>query len=325
MQRGEVWWVEFDERRPVVLLSGDEGSGFQAVQIVAAADVSIEELGVEVAVGAADGLPIEGVLRFAFPRPGFTPCTWVTTLSCGDLIEQAGALPAAKVDEIEDAIRLCEQPRAWTPATAAQFNEIRNALPRSGRRMMRGRGGLGPPEQPARPRSIAPGSDCRRLFPYLRRRAFLAGQRAAAGTPSSPSPRAKGRRNRSACALRARGAPAAHADARGLKTRTQTDMFTALGPAWPCGFPAAKSGQDPRERPGARAAASTHRAPTSRAPCPPDSGPPLPSLSFSPPSPPPPSYLFPPPWWSPGRTGRRARRVADGGVRRGQMAGEISW
>jgi mRNA interferase MazF len=24
MQRGEVWWVEFDERRPVVLLSEDE-------------------------------------------------------------------------------------------------------------------------------------------------------------------------------------------------------------------------------------------------------------------------------------------------------------
>jgi mRNA interferase MazF len=128
MQRGDVWWVEFDERRPVVLLAGDESSGFEAVQIVAAADVSFEELGVEVAVGAADGLSIEGVLRFAFPRPGFTPCTWVTTLSSGDLIEQAGALPAAKVDEIEDAIRLCEQPRAWTPATAAQFNEIRNAL-----------------------------------------------------------------------------------------------------------------------------------------------------------------------------------------------------
>src|ERR1700722_282428 len=128
MQRGDVWWVEFDELRPVVLLSGDAASGFEAVQIVAAADVSFEELGVEVAVGAADGLPIEGVLRFAFPRPGFTPCPWVTTLSSGDLIEQAGALPAVKVDEIEDAIRLCEQPRAWTPATAAQFNEIRNAL-----------------------------------------------------------------------------------------------------------------------------------------------------------------------------------------------------
>jgi len=68
------------------------------------------------------------VLRFAFPRPGFTPCTWLTTLSSGDLIEQAGALPDAKVAEIEDAIHLCEQPRAWTPDTAAQFNEIKNAL-----------------------------------------------------------------------------------------------------------------------------------------------------------------------------------------------------
>jgi mRNA interferase MazF len=132
MQRGEVWWVEFDERRPVVLLTGDDGAGCQAVQIVEAADVSIEGLGVEVPVGAVEGLPFEGVLRFAYPRPGFTPCTWLTTLSAGDLVERAGALPAAKVTEIEDAIRLCEQPRAWTPATAAQFNEIRNAL-RAGR------------------------------------------------------------------------------------------------------------------------------------------------------------------------------------------------
>jgi mRNA interferase MazF len=128
MQPGEVWWVEFDERRPVVLLSGDDGSGYRAVQVVEAADVSIAGLCVEVPVGAAEGLPFEGVLRFGFPRPGFTPCTWLTTLSSDDLIEQAGALPAAKVAEIEDAIRLCEQPRAWTPDTAAQFNEIRNAL-----------------------------------------------------------------------------------------------------------------------------------------------------------------------------------------------------
>ena len=128
MQRGEVWWVEFDERRPVVLLSGDDGSGYRAVQVVEAADVSIAGMAVEVPVGAAEGLPFEGVLRFAFPRPGYTPCTWLTTLFGDDLIEQAGALPAAKVAEIEDAIRLCEQPRAWTPDTAAQFNEIRNAL-----------------------------------------------------------------------------------------------------------------------------------------------------------------------------------------------------
>lgn len=132
MRRGEVWWVEFDEQRPVVLLSGDEAAGFDAVQIVPAADVSFQDLGVEVAVGATEGLPFEGVLRFAFPRPGFTPCTWQTTLSGGDLIERAGALPEAKVAEIEDAIRRCQQPRAWTPALSARFTEIRNGLRATG-------------------------------------------------------------------------------------------------------------------------------------------------------------------------------------------------
>src|ERR1700690_3923075 len=128
MQPGEVWWVEFDERRPVVLLSGDDGADYRAGHVVEAADISIAGLGVEVPVGAAEGLPFEGVLRFAFPRPGFTPCTWLTTLSSGDLIEQAGALPAAKGAGSAGPIRICEQPRAWTPDTAAQFNEIRNAL-----------------------------------------------------------------------------------------------------------------------------------------------------------------------------------------------------
>lgn len=51
MQRGEVWWVDFDERRPVVLLSDGESSGFQAMQVVAPAGVDIDGLGVEVAVG----------------------------------------------------------------------------------------------------------------------------------------------------------------------------------------------------------------------------------------------------------------------------------
>jgi mRNA interferase MazF len=132
VQQGEIWWVEFDERRPVVLLSGDAASGFQAVQVVAPADVSISDLGVEVAVGATEGLPFEGVLRFAFPRPGYTPCTWLTTLSRDDLIERAGILSAAKLGEIEDAIRLCERPREWTPATAARFSEIRDMLRRGG-------------------------------------------------------------------------------------------------------------------------------------------------------------------------------------------------
>ncbi|MFF8322835.1 type II toxin-antitoxin system PemK/MazF family toxin [Streptomyces bobili] len=105
MQRGEVWWVDFDERRLVVLLSADDASGIRAMQVVAPAGVDISGLAVEVHVGAAEGLPFEGVLRFALPRPGFTPCTWLTTMSRDDLIERAAVLPSAKLSEIEDALR----------------------------------------------------------------------------------------------------------------------------------------------------------------------------------------------------------------------------
>lgn len=128
VQRGEVWWVEFDERRPVVLLSGDDASGIRVMQVVARAGVDITGLGVEVAVGAVEGLPFEGVLRFALPRPGFTPCTWLTAVSRDDLIERAGVLSSAKLGEIENALRLGEQAKEWTPATTAKLSEIRNAL-----------------------------------------------------------------------------------------------------------------------------------------------------------------------------------------------------
>ena len=128
MYRGEVWWVEFDERRPVVLLSEDEPSGFRAMQVVAPAGVDISGLGVEVAVGILEGLPFEGVLRFVFPRPGFTPCTWLTTLSRDDLIERAGALSSAKLSEIDDALRAGGRKNEWTPAAAARLSEIKDSL-----------------------------------------------------------------------------------------------------------------------------------------------------------------------------------------------------
>ena len=128
MQRGEVWWVEFDERRPVVLLSGDDASGIQVMQVVAPAGVDMTGLGVEVAVGAMEGLPFEGVLRFAVPHPAFTPCTWLTTVSRDDLIERAGALSSAKISEIEDALRLGGQAKEPTAATTAKLNEMRDSL-----------------------------------------------------------------------------------------------------------------------------------------------------------------------------------------------------
>jgi mRNA interferase MazF len=130
MQRGEIWWVEFDERRPVVLLSEDESSGFVAMQVVAPADSDISDLGVEVALGVLEGLPFEGVLRFGFPWPGFTPCTWLTTLRREDLIERAGVLSAAKLSEIDDARSAAGRRTEWTPAAAARLSEIKESLRR---------------------------------------------------------------------------------------------------------------------------------------------------------------------------------------------------
>jgi mRNA interferase MazF len=130
MRRGEVWWVEFDERRPVVLLSEDGPSGFRAMQVVAPADTDFSGLGIEVALGVPEGLPFDGVVRFAFPRPGFTPCTWLTTLSRDDLIEQAGSVPATKLSEIDDALLASEQRMEWTWDAAARLNEIRDSLRR---------------------------------------------------------------------------------------------------------------------------------------------------------------------------------------------------
>ncbi|MFE1320395.1 type II toxin-antitoxin system PemK/MazF family toxin [Kitasatospora phosalacinea] len=134
MQRGEVWWVDFDfdfdsdGRRPVVLLSDEEPSGFRAVQVVEPAGVDLGGLGVEVALGAPEGLPSGGVLRFAFPRPGFTPCTWLTTVARDDLVERAGALSAAKLDEVAAALRAAGERSEWTTATAAGFRALGTAV-----------------------------------------------------------------------------------------------------------------------------------------------------------------------------------------------------
>jgi mRNA interferase MazF len=130
MRRGEIWWVEFDERRPVVLLSGEDPSGFLAMQVVAPADTDISGLGIEVAVGAAEGLPFDGVLRVALPWPGYTPCTWLTTLGREDLIEQAGVLSAAKLGEVDQALHAASAEPEWTPDAAARLSEIRDSLRR---------------------------------------------------------------------------------------------------------------------------------------------------------------------------------------------------
>ena len=56
MQRGEVWWAQFDEQHPVVLLSASpncrthDENGVRAVQIVAASGVKVGGLGLARAI-----------------------------------------------------------------------------------------------------------------------------------------------------------------------------------------------------------------------------------------------------------------------------------
>ena len=128
VENGEVWWAELDERRLIVVLSSDPDAGHvRAVQVVPPAGVDITGLGVEVSVVVGDGLPA-GVVRFGFPRPGFIPCTWSVSVSADDLIERVGILSPDCVDQIEDARRLVAQPSDWTPAAAARFTQMRDAL-----------------------------------------------------------------------------------------------------------------------------------------------------------------------------------------------------
>src|ERR1700745_1831953 len=127
MRRGGGWGVGVAEGRAVGLLSEEESSGFRAMQVVAPADSDISGWGIEVAVGVPEGLPFEGVLRFAFPWPGFTPCTWLTTLSRDDLIERAGAVSAAKLSEIDAALRASEPRAEWAPAGAARLSGIKDS------------------------------------------------------------------------------------------------------------------------------------------------------------------------------------------------------
>jgi mRNA interferase MazF len=62
VQRGEVWWVQFDERRLVVLLSGDDTS-IRVMQVVAPAGVDLSGLSSEVMVGASEGLQATPLAR----------------------------------------------------------------------------------------------------------------------------------------------------------------------------------------------------------------------------------------------------------------------
>ncbi|GAB3186949.1 mRNA interferase MazF [Micromonospora palomenae] len=137
MERGELWWAQLDDERPVVLLSDGAGPEFRAVQIVApatpvekqglllmsgeqavdaderrrvveAAGPDVRAIGIEVFFGAQEGLAEDGVVRVALPIDGKTFCTWMLSLSGEYLIERIGVLSPAKLRELDVAMELSD-------------------------------------------------------------------------------------------------------------------------------------------------------------------------------------------------------------------------
>lgn len=97
--RGEVWWAQLDDRRPVLVLSASAAE-VRGIIIVPPAP-TIEGVMEDVAIGPSGDMPSMGVVRVAFPRPGFLPCNWIVTLAANDLIARVGTLSTEQLAAIE--------------------------------------------------------------------------------------------------------------------------------------------------------------------------------------------------------------------------------
>lgn len=90
-----MWWARLDKKRPVVLVSREEAYAVRALVIAAPVSTTIRGVAVEVKVGLGEGLPRTGVIN----------CDWLVTVPKADLLERAGKLSAAKVRQLDDALR----------------------------------------------------------------------------------------------------------------------------------------------------------------------------------------------------------------------------
>ena len=106
MARGALWLATLDEARPIVVLSSEDDLDIRAMMLVPSVGGEIAGNAVEVGIGARAGVPIGSVARVAFPRSGQINCSWLVSLSRGELTQHLGFLSAGELDQLDEALRI---------------------------------------------------------------------------------------------------------------------------------------------------------------------------------------------------------------------------
>jgi len=90
-RQGEVWWAEAaDKRRPVLIVTRDDAIPVLSRLVVAPVTRTVREIPTEVALDAAEGLPVACAASFDNLQP----------ISRRLLTERLGALSASRREEI---------------------------------------------------------------------------------------------------------------------------------------------------------------------------------------------------------------------------------
>lgn len=100
-EHGEIWEAELDKRRPVVVVSRDDLRGRRESATVAAITTTVRDLPTEVLVDHREGLP----------RASTINCDDLSTIRKARFARRIGRLSAAKVAELDDALRFALQLR----------------------------------------------------------------------------------------------------------------------------------------------------------------------------------------------------------------------
>lgn len=90
-----------------VLMSGDQAvDADERRRVVAEAGSSPRAVGIEVFLGAEEGLVEAGVVRVVLPQDGTIFCTWQASVDPDNLIERIGVLSPRKLHELDVALQL---------------------------------------------------------------------------------------------------------------------------------------------------------------------------------------------------------------------------